>query len=129
MTTTRKGIRFSDGCLTGFLEDDQRDDVAAIHPFRVPVDDVFSRVSHGISPLLGFLIPIYQRAGPTDVDDFRDEILREGRQRRAQHVGILDKFREGSRDTVVAVGQFEGRFTAEDQAHIAVRSASGSVEE
>ena len=128
MTTTRKGIRFSDGCLTGFLEDDQRDDVAAVDPFRVPVDDVFGRIGDGVSPLLGFLIPIYQRAGPTDVDDFRDEILREGRQRRAQHVGILDKFGKRITDTI-ASRELEGRFTTKDQSHIAVRSAGGSVEE
>ena len=60
MYSGRIGSVFSDGRLTGFyfLEDDQRKDVATIHPFRVPVDDLFGfRIGDGVSALLGFDVP------------------------------------------------------------------------
>ena len=93
-----KRIRFSDGRLTDFLQDYECQHVATIDPFRMPVDDVFSGISDGISALLRLLIPIYQRAGATDVDDFGDKFFRESGQRCPKHVGILDKFRERSAD-------------------------------
>ena len=121
-------IIFSDGRLTDFLEDDQREDVATIDPFRVPVDDVFSRIGDGISALLGFLVPIYQCAGTTDVDDLRYQFFREGRQRRAKHVGIFHKFGKRIRHAA-GFRKFEVWITTEDQTDEAVGGAGGSVEE
>jgi len=73
-------ISFQSRCLADFLENDQREDVAAINPFRVPVNDVFSGIGNSISALLRFVVPIYKRARPTDIDNFCDQLFREGSQ-------------------------------------------------
>jgi len=121
-------IRFRSWHVTDFLEDDQREDIAAINPFRVPVDDVFSGVGDGIGALLRFLVPIYQRAGTTDIDDFSDEFFREGSQAGPQHVGIFNKFRERSADAGAGVRQFEGWIAAKNQSDETIRRAGGGVE-
>ena len=70
-----KGSDSATGVQTGFLEDDQRKDIATIDPFRMPVDDVFGGISDGVSALLGFAVPINQRAGTTDIDNFGDKFF------------------------------------------------------
>ena len=107
-------IGFIGGRETSFLEDKQRQDVATVDSFRVPVDDVFSRVSDSVGTLFSFVVPVNQCASTTDVDDFRDQLFLEGLERRAEHVGILHKFSEGSSETDLRVRKFESWITAED---------------
>ena len=108
-----------------FLQHQQRQHIPALHPFRPPVDDVFRRVSHRISAFFpglagGAAAPIHQRARPAHIDDLRDELLREGGKRSAQHVRILHKFHQDIGDAA-DFRQLESRITAENQTHETIR--------
>jgi hypothetical protein len=77
--------------------------------------------------LLGFVVPVNQSAGTTDIDDFRDQLFREGRQRRAEHVGIFDKFGECIRNAT-GFRKFESWVTTKDKTDETIGGAGRGVE-